>query len=104
EFFLMPTYEHQNPELLQPEFIPALEAIQAKPYSPSAVTIDAYAIVDTIAICDNEARLVKLASEHVWNNRYLQMRLDFNPYDPLYVLLLRVYTLPARIELPIRPG
>ena len=29
-FFLMPTYEHQNADLLQPEWVPRLHAIQAE--------------------------------------------------------------------------
>jgi len=103
EFFLMPTYEHQNSELLQPDFIPMLQSIQAKPHKPNSMTIDAYAVVDTIVTCDDEERLRRLSHEHVWNDRYLQMRLDFNPYDPLYVLLLRVYALPERIELAMKP-
>ena len=30
EFFLMPTYEHQNPMLVQPEFVPSIEASQRR--------------------------------------------------------------------------
>jgi hypothetical protein len=103
EFFLMPTYEHQNPDLLQGPFVAELEAMRRTPFDPRSVTIDAYAVVDTIRTCDDEDLLRELAGEHVWNEKYLQMRLNFNPYDPLYVLILRVYRLPDATTLPMRP-
>jgi hypothetical protein len=103
EFFLMPTYEHQNPELLQPEFVPLLQEIVTHPHDLKSIAIDAYTVVDTITVCDDEDRLSRLSCEHIWNDRYLRMRLDFNPYDPLYVLLLRVYRLPNILTIPMRP-
>jgi hypothetical protein len=103
EFFLMPTYEHQNPDLLQGPYIADLEKMQTLPFDPRSVTIDAYAVVDTVRTCDDEDRLQELAVGHVWNEKYLRMRLNFNPYDPLYVLILRVYRLPAATTLPMRP-
>jgi hypothetical protein len=30
-------------------------------------------------------------------------RFDFNPYDPLYLLLLRVYAFPRPTTLPLKP-
>jgi hypothetical protein len=103
EFFLMPTYEHQTADLLQPQVVPQFQGLQAQPIDFNSVTIDSYVVVDTIAICDDEQRLRLLAREHVWNEKYIQMRLDFNPYDPLYVLLLRVYRLVEPVSLPMRP-
>ncbi|MCW3096636.1 MAG: hypothetical protein JWL77_2254 [Chthonomonadaceae bacterium] len=101
EFWLMPTYEHQNGALLQPEWLPALEAIQAEPRRPSEVTLSAYAVVDTIAIARDDAQVNALAHEHIWNPAYVKMRFDFNPYDPLYLVLLRVYRLPEPITIPM---
>lgn len=103
EFFLMPTYEHQNPDLLQEAYVADLEAMRKTPFDPRNVTIDAYAVVDTVRTCDDDDRLRELAGEHVWNEKYLQMRLNFNPYDPLYVLILRVYRLPVATTLPLLP-
>jgi len=103
EFFLMPTYEHQNPELIQDAFVPLLEESRRIGFDPRSFTIDAYAVVDTVRTCENEEILRKLAGEHVWNDRYLELRLNFNAYDPLYVMILRVYRLPAAMTLPLLP-
>jgi hypothetical protein len=103
EFWLMPTYEHQNSALLQPEWLPALEATQSASRLPGAVSLTAYAVVDTIAIARDEAQVNALAQEHIWNPTYVRMRFDFNPYDPLYLVLLRVYRLADPLTIPMLP-
>lgn len=101
EFFLMPTFEHQDKDLLKPEAIPELERVRAAEYSPSFVTLNNYALVHYVTAAASDEALQKLAPYHIWNDRYIRMRLDYNPYDPLYVILLRVYRLPEPITLPM---
>jgi Uncharacterized protein conserved in bacteria len=103
EFFLMPTYDHQTPTLLREEYRPALSEVVRRGYDPRSVTLDAYAVVDTVTELRDERRLRALEPEHVWNDDYLKMRLDYNAYDPLYVLILRAYRLPESVTLPMRP-
>lgn len=104
EFFLLPTYEHQNAELLQPAYTPKLQAIQAASHDPNSVTLDAYATVDTILVAKNDAQVNAVAREYIWNPAYVKQRFDFNPYDPLYLILLRIYTLPQPYTIPMRPA
>jgi hypothetical protein len=99
----MPTYEHQNGALLQPEWLSALDAIQSVPRPSNEVILSAYAVVDTITVARDEAQVNAHAREHIWNPTYVQMRFDFNPYDPLYLVLLRVYRLPESITIPMLP-
>lgn len=101
EFFLMPTYEHQKPDLLTPEAVPHLERIQAAGFDARFVTLDAYAVVHSVSQAASEEVLSKLSPYHIWNDRYIRTRLDFNPYDPLYVIVLRVYRLPRAFTLPM---
>lgn len=102
EFFLMSTYEHQNASLLQPPYVPKLEAIQAVLYDPGKVTLRAYAVVDTILVARNDEQVNAVASETIWNATYVKQRFDFNPYDPLYLIILRVYNLPESVAIPMR--
>lgn len=104
EFLLMPTYDHQTPRLLQPQFVPDLDRVLAEGHDPHSVRIDACAVVDGVFVLEDEDKLRALASEHIWNDEYIRMRLDFNPYDPLYVIMLRVYCLPEATVLPMRPA
>src|SRR5438045_2396331 len=55
EFFLLPTFEHQKPELLQPDLLPKLEARRNAP-DRDLVEIDTYAVVDAILVADDEAK------------------------------------------------
>jgi hypothetical protein len=103
EFFLIPTYEHQNESLLQPAYAGQLREIQAAGFDPRVVRINAYAVVDTVTVADDEERVNALAGEYIWNAEYVKQRFDFNPYDPLYILVLRVYNLPETYVLPMRP-
>lgn len=103
EFFLMPTSEHQNARLLQAEWALRLEALQAQPRTTDHVTIDACAIVDTVLIARDEEQVNAALGETIWNPRYVRERFNFNPYDPLYLLVLRVYNLPQSITLPVLP-
>lgn len=103
EFLLMPTYEHQKAALLQPEFLPRLREIELEPRRHTEVVIGGYATVDTILEAKDEAQVNRAAEDHLWNAEYVRMRFDFNPYDPLYLVLLRVYNLPEPTALPVRP-
>ena len=102
EFFLLPTFEHQNPALLQHEILQHLDTRNAAP-NPDTVLIDTYAVVDTILIARDDAQVNAVLHETVWNEEYVRQRFDFNPYDPLYLLLLRAYRLPSVAEMPLLP-
>lgn len=103
EFFLMPTYEHQNARLLEPEWVTRLEANRAIARNPNEVTIDTYAVVDTVLTAKDDDQVNAARDETIWNPTYVKERFDFNPYDPLYLLVLRVYNLPQATTLPLLP-
>ena len=103
-FFLMPTYEHQNSELLQPEWVPRLHSVQAGAYALDKVTITSYAEVDTILQARDDAQVNAASAYHIWNPTYVKQRFDFNPYDPLYLLVLRIYNLDRPETLPMQPA
>ena len=102
EFFLLPTFEHQKPSLLRPHMLPALIARSAAPAS-TAVIIETYAVVDTISIAESEAQVCAIAEETIWNSEYVKQRFEFNPYDALYLIILRAYRLPEPVTIPLLP-
>ena len=104
EFFLLPTYEHQNSRLLQASFVPRLEALQKEVRDPRFVLLNAYAVVEDILLARDEAQVNSVAEETVWNEIYVKERFNFNPYDPLYLLILRVYRLLEPVSLPLLPA
>jgi len=102
EFFLLPTFEHQNAALLQDNMLPRLEARRNAP-DLARVEIDAYSVVDTILTAREEAQVNAVSHETVWNAEYVRQRFDFNPYDPLYLVVLRTYRLPNLVTLALLP-
>ena len=102
EFLLMPTYEHQNAALLQPAYVPCLHTLQAQPHDSDRVALASVAIVDTILQARDEAQVNALSAFHIWNPSFVKQRFDFNPYDPLYLLVLRVYNLPHPEIIPMQ--
>ena len=99
EFWLMPTFDHQNAELLQSEFSARLSDHTSRP-APGEIVIPGYALVHTIWIASDEETLNRLCGEMIWNREYVKQRFDYSPYDPLYVLLLRVYRPSQPIVIP----
>ncbi|CEK20330.1 hypothetical protein CWRG_02798 [Chthonomonas calidirosea] len=101
EFFLFPTFEHQRAELLQDRYKSELEPLTSSS-NPGQVVISAYAVVTDVFQARSEEQVMAAAEEHIWNAEYVRQRFDFNPYDPLTLLVLRVYVLPQPIVLPFQ--
>ena len=90
--WLYPTYEHQKPDLLKPEYSSKVITV-ASGWHPQTVEIKSYAeITDVISIFDRQ-QVEALLPYHVWNEPMISDRLKWKPQQPLMVLLLRVYRL-----------
>ncbi len=104
EFWLMPTFDHQNTSLLQSAFAEELQRSGRANPDPNSVVIQGYAEVDSIYVATEEAQVNALSNLMIWNAQYVKMRFDYNPYEPLYLILLRAYSLPEPIKIPQSPG
>ena len=102
EFLLLPTYEHQKASLLKPEYLPSLARIEKKERNVNEIVIETYVVVEQILTNVSETQLDAVSEEYPWNADYVKLRFDFNPYDPLFVLLLRAYRLLKPVALPLR--
>ncbi len=94
-FLLFPSWAHQNPKLLKPEFAAGVEAMD----EPDAVTIQAWAEPAFIKVVPDRPWLDAIGDLHCWNDAYLDMRWQYKPERPLYLLVLRVYTLAESVEI-----
>jgi hypothetical protein len=102
-FWLYPTYEHQQPALVQPAYHGELERVLAERGDPQQVALQAWAQV-THAFAVRDAETVEaLTAYHLWTRDYAIERLRWQPKQPLHVLLLRVSALPEPVLLPVRP-
>lgn len=102
-FFLYPTYEHQSKESLQPDYADKLDVIlQNAPRDNRNIISSCATAIQVIEITD-EGLLGRLEKYHIWNDRYVDTRMRYNPKKPMNVVVLRVYKMNNPIEVHIEP-
>ena len=89
---LYPTFEHQRPELLKPEYQRQVQPVDAG-WHPDVVHLSAWASIEAVIQVRSQAKVQALLPLHVWNEQFVTERLRWKPNTPLHVLLLRVYPL-----------
>jgi hypothetical protein len=90
QFLLFPTYLHQNLKMLKSE---AHEGFEPASAEPSEVRISAAGVVTDIVQLKSRPQMDAIDDEHVWTALLLDMRFNYKPQNPLYLLLVRAYRL-----------
>jgi hypothetical protein len=90
-FFLYPTFEHQSSESIQADFIEKFEMIMHEQPSKGKNIITSYARAVTVKQITDVSLLPSLQKYHIWNDSYVNLRMNYNPKKPISVVLLRVY-------------
>lgn len=101
-FWLYPTYEHQKPELLKPQYRNLVTTV-APGWHPDLVSIGAWAIVTHQYELKEQTQLDRLMPHHIWNEDFTEMRLKWKPKLALTVVFLRVFRLNKSVEIPFEP-
>lgn len=98
-FLLFPTYLHQSRGELKAEveFEPAAA-------EPSQVCLTAAAAVSDIMKVQSRAQIDRLDAEHIWTPSLIDMRFNYKPQNPLYLVLVRTYRLGAPVTLENSPA
>ena len=99
EFLLFPTYLHQSRGELKPE-------IEFEPASsePGEIRITAAAKVSDIIQVKSREQIDRLDAEHIWTPSLIDMRFNYKPEKPLYLVLVRAYRLHEPVTLPNTPA
>ncbi len=91
--WLYPTYEHQKPSMLKPEYATSVKTVESG-WHPTTVEIKSCAEITDVLSINSEDLVRALLPYHVWNEQMISDRLKWKPQQPLMVLLLKVYSLP----------
>jgi hypothetical protein len=88
QFLLFPTYLHQSRGELKPqvEFEPASA-------EPQQVRITTAGVVSDIIKVESRQQIDRLDDEHIWTSSLIDMRFNYKPANPLYLVLVRIYRL-----------
>lgn len=96
---LLPTLEHQNPALLKPDHRLEIPT-PIPPPQRETVTFEGWAEITHGFVLGPTPDLSSLLPHLIWNQQFLQDRLQWQPNRPIYGLLLRAYRLPNPRVLP----
>ena len=99
-FLLFPTYEHQSKDHLQADYADRLDNVLKDQLATGTNRITSYAEAIEVKEITDRIALRTLAKYHIWNESYVNARMDYNPKKPMSVILLRVFKLenPILIE------
>ncbi len=100
QFFLFPTYLHQNVQMLKE---PERKRLVSLNEEPAQILLSSAATVTDIIRLHGRAQMDRLDHEHIWTSPLIDMRFNYRPQNPLYLLLLRVYRLAEPIEIQNTP-
>ncbi len=93
QFLLFPTFEHQETRLLQPAWTSLVGETIRSQDSRGRIAIKSFAAVEGVFVAPDIQNVRQLKDLYIWNDRYVEGRFQFQPQNPLYILLLRVYSL-----------
>jgi hypothetical protein len=112
-FALYRTWAHQRPEMLKPEF----QAHVATRSEPATITLDGIGEAVRIWRVPSRAAFDRLDDLHCWSVQQIDMRFDYKPDRPLYLMAVRARRLASprtianhaeyagcRSWVPLRPG
>ncbi len=99
QIWLYPTYEHQKPHLLKPEYASQVMPVESG-WHPNTVSIRSQACITHAYEVSDPAIVEALLPFHIWTAEFVSERLKWKARSPLTVLLLRVYALPVARSIP----
>ena len=102
QFFLFPTYLHQAPTSVVPEYREAL-ASSVDP-SPGRVSISLYATVASWLRIGSLDKLRALEGLHIWSDEIVSERFHRWSEESVVALLVRIYALPSPVVVDALPA
>jgi hypothetical protein len=99
-FLLFPTYLHQNTAMLKPE---EQAEVHAATSEPDELILRSAAEVTNIIRISSRSQIDALDAEHIWAPPLIDMRFNYRPKNPLYLLIVRAYRLAAPVKIQNTP-
>ena len=94
KFLLFPTWEHQEPKHVKPEFHGFLKDVLNNKPDEGFNKISSYAEVLDEKDIESKTIIDRLSGFHVWSDSYIEERRNWKPEKPFKVVFLRTYNIP----------
>lgn len=101
QFLLFPTYVHQNVQMLKPDAQPDYRPHASEPEQVRLAA--AGEVTDIIQVAGRE-QVDALDAQHIWTTPLIDMRFNYRPENPLYILLVRAYRLDEPVTIQNTPA
>ena len=99
QVLLYPTFEHQQPDLLKPDFASQVKTVESG-WHPQTIRIGSWAQITDVLLVAWEPAIAAVFSYHIWNEKFVGDRINWKRTQPIYILLLRTYQLATAQEIP----
>jgi hypothetical protein len=98
QFLFFPTFLHQNAAMLKSaDITPVTE-------EPRQLKISAAGIITDIVQMPSRAAMDALDDQHIWSKALIDMRYNYRPANPLYLLLVRTWQLRDAVTIANTPA
>jgi hypothetical protein len=95
-FLFYPTFIHQDPRMVKPEWRERIGKLAAE---PDKIEIKGYGEVAAILEVPGRPQLETLSALHLWDAPLLDMRFAYRPEKPLYLVVVRAFQLPSPVTI-----
>ena len=104
EFLFFPTLFHQQRESVLPQAQERFDVI-SKNFPPAEILrLEYFAKVVDWRRLDSLDDAERLRGQHIWRDEVIRERFDWGKQKNIFALAVRVYRLPATVELPMIPA
>jgi hypothetical protein len=90
QFLFFPTFVHQNAGMLKPQW---QDKVQRLAEEPTKVKLALAGEITDIVKLQSREQMQRTDGSHIWSDALIDMRFNYRPWNPLYLLLVRVYRL-----------
>lgn len=101
QFVMFPTFLHQSLPQLKAEAHAGFAPHSAE---PEKITLSIAGQVTDIIQLKSRAQMDELDDQHIWTGDLIDMRFNYRPANPLYLLLVRAYVLKAPTTIDNTPA
>ena len=95
-FLLFPTFIHQDPNMVKPQWRTGLTSVRAE---PETLTLRGYGEAVRIFEVPSRPAMDRLRDLHIWDEPLVDMRFAYRPEKPLYLVAVHAYRLPQPVTI-----
>jgi hypothetical protein len=101
QFLFFPTYLHQKLDMLKPD---ARDGFEPRSAEPASIELALAGQVTDIIQLKSREQMDEIDDAHVWTAPLIDMRFNYRPENPLYLLLVRAYRLAEAVTVENTPA